>query len=414
MFVYDSGITGLESGRYCETLGWLSMSGIKSSNSTANMKPRGVPNPTQKATKKASTATATAGLPSATANSTANSTALSNLVYSRRYLDWNRLTFAYHAVGSQSNTFDYYNGRRLTYEITDLRKQLNLTTLYGCAPQTYCISCRPFEANGNIFTLLEVAVGAVVINQSRANIPRLIILNTGSVRFDLVEGPFTYDDSFIVSPFTDAFQYIANVDFTTASQVLAAANAAPDSKKRRDLEARDFHFTSLQGDSCVDAVTDFYHGHDGLKRRSEPMTRGKYRRQTSTLTPGYVTTGTYFLINMPERTLSLTCLDDFGTDGDDTIHSKIPSYPQPQYFQGNGSLPTSGSRPATVDLVFLDYIAPDILAALTSLGAHYTMADVDYYLPKSFTTNSYLPVYAKQFWQANVPNCPVGLGVGSS
>ena len=137
--MHDSGIVGLESGRYCETLGWLSMSGIKSSNSTGNMKPRGVPNPTQKATKKASTATGTAGLPSTTANSTANPAALSNLVYSRRYLDWNRLTFAYHAVGSQSNTFDYYNGRRLAYEITDLRKQLNLTTLYGCAPKTYCI-----------------------------------------------------------------------------------------------------------------------------------------------------------------------------------------------------------------------------------------------------------------------------------
>ena len=229
-----------------------------------------------------------------------------------------------------------------------------------------------------------------------------------------MEGPFTYDDSFIVSPFTDKFQYIANVPYSTASQVLATVNAAPDSKKRRDLETRDFHFASLQGDSCVDAVTDFHHGHDGLKRRSEPMTRGKDRRQTSTLTPGYVTTGRHFLMRTPKGTPSLTGLDDFGTDGDDTIHSKIPSYSQPQYFQGNGSLPTAGSAPATVDLVFLDYIAPDILAALISLGARYTLADVSYYLPPSFTTNSYLPAYAQKFWQANVPKCPVGLGVGSS
>lgn len=155
LFVYDSGTVGLESGRYCETLGWLSMSGIKSSNSTGNMKPRGVPNPTQKAIKvSTATGTASAGLPSATANSTANPAAFSNLVYSRRYLDWNRLTFAYHAVGSQSNTFDYYNGRRLTYEITDLRKQLNLTTLYGCAPKTYCIVSE---------TTIVILVGALLI-----------------------------------------------------------------------------------------------------------------------------------------------------------------------------------------------------------------------------------------------------------
>ena len=70
--------------------------------------------------------------------------------------------------------------------------------------------------------------------------------------------------------------------------------------------------------------------------------------------------------------------------------------------------------PATVDLVFLDYIATDVLAALKSAGASYTAADVSYYLPKSFTTNSYLPAYAKIAWQAGVPNCPVGEGVGAT
>src|ERR1035438_10044805 len=34
-------------GRYCETLGWLSMSGINSSTFGGSMKPRGVPNPTR-------------------------------------------------------------------------------------------------------------------------------------------------------------------------------------------------------------------------------------------------------------------------------------------------------------------------------------------------------------------------------
>ena len=291
--MYDSGTVGMESGRYCETLGWLSMSGIESSNFKGKMKPRGVPNPTQKAIRvPTGTGTASAGLPTATANSTATPAAFSKLVYSRRYLDWNRLTFAYHAVGSQSKTFDYQSGLRVTSEITNLRTQLNLTTLYGCVPATYCISCRPFGTNGNIFPLLQVAVGAVVINESRADIPRLIFLNTGSIRFDLVAGPFTYDDSFIVSPFANRWQYIENVPYDLASQVLATLNVGPADKKRRDLETSDFRFTSLQGDSCVDAVVASYQGKDGLKRRSEPMTRGKNRRQTSTLTPGYVTRGT--------------------------------------------------------------------------------------------------------------------------
>ena len=107
--------------------------------------------------------------------------------------------------------------------------------------------------------------------------------------------------------------------------------------------------------------------------------------------------------------------DDFGTDGDDTIHSRIPNYPQPNDLQANASFPTDGSEPATVDLIFLDFIADEyVIPALQSVGASYTVADVSYYLPKSFTTNSYLPAYAKLAWQANVPNCPVGEGVGST
>ena len=214
----------------------------------------------------------------------------------------------------------------------------------------------------------------------------MILINTGSIRFDLIEGPFTFDDSFIVSPFNDKFQYIPNVPYSVASQVLNTLNNQPDTKKR-DLETRDFGFTQ-GGDSCVDAVADNFGAMESrLTPRSTPMTRGKHRRQTSTLTPGYVTK------------------DDFGTDGDDTIHSAIPNYPQPQYVQANGSLPTSA--PAAVDLIFLDFIASNVLQALTSLGATYTTANVQYYLPQTFTLQSYLPAYAQIAWQKNVPNCPV-------
>ena len=278
-------------GRYCETAGWIAISGINSSSFTGNMFPAGVPHPTQKAIKvSTSTATASAVIPSSTGNSSLSS--FSNMVYFRRYLDWNRLTFAYHSVGSQSNTFDYHSGLRVTQDITNLRNQLNLTALYGCAPATFCQYCKPFGTYGNILNLLEIALGATVINQSRADTPRYIIINSGSVRFDLVEGPFTYDDSFIVSPFTDAFQFIPNVPYNIASQVLAGVNAGPSSK-RRDLSTKDFGFTSLQGDSCVEATAESYNYHAGLKRRSEPMTRGLNRRQTSVITPGYVTTGKF-------------------------------------------------------------------------------------------------------------------------
>ena len=364
------------------------MSGINSTTFRGNMKPRGVPNPTRKATKVSrSTGTASAGLASATGLSK-RATALSSMVYSRRYLDWNRLTFAYHAVGSQDNTFDFNSGKRVTADVTKARKELNLTALYGCAPATYCQSCKPFGAEGNLFGLVQTALSTVVVNTSRADTPRLILINTGSLRFDLVKGPFTFDDSFIVSPFKDAFEFIPNVPYASASRILNLINRTPETKKRNNLSPRDFHFsTSSPHDSCVDPPLTSY----GALHPRGIITR----RQTTTLTPGYVTT------------------DDFGTDGDDTPHSKIPYYRQPSYIQANASFPLDKSLPATVDLVFLDYIASNVVAALKSVGESYTMADVGYYLPQSFTTNSYLPEYARVAWQAGVPNCPVGEGVGS-
>jgi len=383
--VYDDKTTALESGRYCETLGWLSMSGF---NTTSKFKgvtnPKGVANPTQRAVKVNGSSTATAALHT--------STSPSNLRYSRRYLDWNRLTFEYHAAGSQIKAFDQKKGLAVSKEITATRKQLNLTSLYGCAPQTWCVSCAPFLSNGSIYSLLTEALSAVVVNEIRAAEPRIIILNTGSIRFDLTKGPFTYDDSFIVSPFDDAFQFIPDVPYNLASQVLGILNNGSFFAKR-SLETRDFGFynPSLEiTDSCTDP--DIAHDH-GLQKRS----LGKViRRQNTGASPGYVTK------------------DDFGTDGDDTMHSKIPSYSYPDYFAANGSFSSNTSTPTTVDLIFLDFIVGDVLEVLTSLGGSYTTADVGYYLGKTFTTNSYLPLYAQTAptWQANVPNCPVGQGVG--
>lgn len=49
--VYDDSAVGIESGRYCETLGWMSVSGFDKSNSGFNgvKNPHGVPNPSRPA-----------------------------------------------------------------------------------------------------------------------------------------------------------------------------------------------------------------------------------------------------------------------------------------------------------------------------------------------------------------------------
>lgn len=94
------------------------------------------------------------------------------------------------------------------------------------------------------------------------------------------------DDSFIVSPFNDAFQYIPDVPYSIASKVLGILNAGPNQK--RDLESRDFSFEPMTGEVCPDGIVS---PGEELKPRSTFRTRGLNRRQTAKQTPGYVTTG---------------------------------------------------------------------------------------------------------------------------
>lgn len=381
--VYDDKCTALGSGRYCETLGWLSMSGVSSDTYTGANEPTGVTNPSRPAVNVTSS------------NSTAPGSYTNNtgLRYSRRYLDWNRLTFEYHATGSQAKALDTPRGLNITKDIQSFRQSLNLTKLYGCAPQTWCVSCVPFLSEGSIYSLLQDAVSTVVVNETRKENARVLTLNTGSVRFDLPKGPFTFDDSFIVSPFDNAFQYISDVPYELAGNVLEILNNGSFFAKR-SLETRDFGFYNPSLESSADACTDpgVFHSHSKQKRSLGRIVR----RQNTGVTPGYVTK------------------DDFGSDGDDTVHSAIPSYENPQYFGANGTFPTNGSLPATVDFVFIDFIQQDVLDVLGVLGGSYTEADVQYYLPPTFTTNTYLSVYAQTSsdWQADMPNCPVGLGIG--
>lgn len=147
-----------------------------------------------------------------------------------------------------------------------------------------------------------------------------------------------------------------------ASQVLAALESG-DYPSKRDLSTESFGFTQMNPslDSCIDPPVT----RDNLiTKRSYPG--GRIIRRQTTTTPGYVTT------------------DDFGSDGDDTVHSKIPYYSVPNFFQANGSLPANGTlaADATVDLIFLDYVAGSVVKALNGLGGDYTDEEVTYYLPK--------------------------------
>ncbi|KID89232.1 hypothetical protein MGU_03917 [Metarhizium guizhouense ARSEF 977] len=351
--VYDDNAVGIESGRFCETLGWMSISGFDSSNSGFHGvgHPQGVPNPSRPAREGAK----------------------SPFVYSRRYLDWNRKTFLYHSKQTEK-TYDYHSGLRVTGDITRDREELKLGQVYGCAPQDYCIDCVPFtDDKKNIFPgVIYPAVSAIVLNETRKDKSRIILGNTGAIRFDLHKGPFTYDDNFIVSPFRDVFFYIADVPFDKASKVIGQLNNGVVDKR--------FASTRIPSDECTNPTL----GHMSRRDMREP--RGIVRRQDAVV-PGYTTE------------------DDWGTDaGDDTQHSDIPSFSIPGYWEARASFPQDGSNPDKVDLIFFDFIQNHVLA---DLGAGFTADMVHCYINCTFTSQDFMLPYAKLAWQENVDNCPI-------
>lgn len=283
------------------------MSGFSKCNSgyQGPSNPQSVPNPTRKAT----------------ANSTAP------FKYSRRYLDWNRLTFQFHTNELTAAAFDTDSGLALTAEITEDREDLKIDAVMGCAPQAYCMTCAPFNSSDNIFPLLAEALATTVVNTTREAIPRYVISNTGSIRFDLYKGPFTYDDQFIVSPFLDAFLYVPEVPCNLASTVLDALNNAGANEKRN------FGSMPVERDICVDPMVAPLGARDVFEHSH--IHTAVTRRQVVDLTPGYTTT------------------DDFGTDGDDTPHTEIPYYSVPDFFQAAAGFGEGGCTD-TADLVFLD------------------------------------------------------------
>jgi hypothetical protein len=187
------------------------------------------------------------------------------------------------------------------------------------------MTCVPFDSPKNIFPLLSEALAETVVSQERKDIARYVISNTGGIRFDMYKGPFTYDDSFIVSPFRDAFLYVPNVPYALATTVLGGLNHAGASGKR-DLG----YMPVVEREICVDPIVE---PRSEIRRDDTP--RGITRRQVVDLVPGYTTT------------------DDFGTDGDDTAHSKIPYYSIPAFFQGAAGFDANGHADV-VDVVFVD------------------------------------------------------------
>ncbi|KAI1504950.1 ser/Thr protein phosphatase family [Biscogniauxia marginata] len=338
---FDDQAFAIASGRYFETIGWMSVDGIKKKN-----------------------------------NGGVSTEA--TVSFKRRYIDNNLLGLYYH-TGLNETTFPTEHGRNVTKKIAEARKALNLDYTYGCAPQDLWVNRAEYPSNSSIFTWLEEQViPQAVVNEERADKPKLAIVNTGAMRFDIFEGPFTKDSTYLISPFTSKFNYIPDVPYAVASKVIQLLNSGgPVFGSTLDTRYLTIPEQMIPGFS------------PGAKSFvEEPLPRilesGDQKplggEQEPDLVGGYTTK------------------DDLGEDGDDAVHSPIDFFEVPNCIQAQIAFPEA-KEPETVDLVFIDFVQPWIIMALKFSGGDYSNDDVKVYVDKTLT--DVIEGWVKKNWKDN-------------
>ncbi|KAL4868940.1 hypothetical protein BDV12DRAFT_168639 [Aspergillus spectabilis] len=343
---YDSSAYGLASGRFMETIGFMSIDGLSTKDS---QKRHGLPSPT----------------------------------FERRYIDNNLFSF-YHHTGLDRDTFPTEQGQNVSHLIQQSRSALQLDEIYGCIPQSLWMSRSPYTAEDSIYAWLQKRVlPEMLIDESRSGKPALAIVNTGAIRFDLFKGQFTRDSAFIVSPFTSGFRYLKDVPYDKATLILEVLNAQPKIFKDSQDMARPLPWSLAPPEQAAyyhDVVFD-HKEHNGLMidipTDQTLMASSGYPQLE--IVPGYTTS------------------DDLGSDGDDTVHSTINFYQVPNCIDAL-TFNAGPAVPETVDLVYIDFIEPYVTAAakFARLDADVTR-ESDVYMP-STTLTDLIVKWVKDNW----------------
>lgn len=325
---YDDRASGLASGRFMETIGFISIDGLFTHSQSTH---------------------STLGSPR----------------FSRKYLDNNLLSF-YHHTSLDEEAFHTEHGRNTSELIRKSRSALELDRVYGCSPRDLWISRVRYPNKNSIYTWIEKEViPGALRDDSRSGKPALAIANTGAIRFDLFKGPFTQDSAYILSPFTNGFRYLKDIPFDQAQLIVEFLNNQPKILTQSQRHSDNTAWTLAPPEQSAythDVVAGDESGHEswGSKFGQAPLSSKGHSKPN--VFPGYTTT------------------DDAGSNGDDTVHSPISSYSVPNCIQALVS--NTSATPDTVDLVYVDFVEPYIVQAAKAIGLEINVPqDSDVYMP---------------------------------
>ncbi|CAE6516238.1 unnamed protein product [Rhizoctonia solani] len=320
----DNRSMSLMSGQYMETVGWMSanLDGVK--NST---KP---------------------------------------IQFSRRYLDANRNTYQFH---TKQSGFDTAKGKKITKAMSQVAKYWDLTQVWGQAPQDYYFDRVEYPNNSSLLNLVAEQVFPAALaaaNPERAKLPHTTIIDTGSQRFDVYSGPFTRNDQYIVSPYSNVIVYMT-VPAGIAKQIVGQLNGGT-TRKRSEEDLEDY--------ARGEIMARF-----GEWKREQYKAHYNTRRDRG-LTLGYATT------------------DSCPGVGDDILHEPVASYAIPKYI--SLPFPSDIADDTLVDAIFFDFYQNKVISIVNSHGGggkNYTTDDVKGWgVDKPLVTSAIYEPFVKGAW----------------
>lgn len=231
--------------------------------------------------------------------------------FDRRYLDQNRVSYAFHA----GEDFDTSEGIATSRRILDASRAFNISYAYGTAPRSFYASRVRPDSPSSLLGLLSGPDGVldtVVRNPSRPG-PPLVAINTGGIRADVFKGVFTVNDQFIALPFANRFLFVPDVPHSTASKLLHLLNSGHSRSTGADDEVSascgkgmDYPQSTFDDDDDEPVISPHRH--------QIPLRPPVDRHPDDGQTYGYVTH------------------DSCGPEpGDDVVHRRLPQFHQPDY-----------------------------------------------------------------------------------
>ncbi|GAA5891579.1 hypothetical protein JCM6882_004515 [Rhodosporidiobolus microsporus] len=344
--------------------------------------------------------------------------------FTRRYLDQNRNTYAYHT----GKDFDTPEGKNITRWLSETVVKFNLTEQFGVAPQDYFLHRFPPTHRHSIFDLLTTRVLPLIVRRADRPPRPFTILNTGSIRFDVFKGPFTRSDQWAILPFANNFLYVPSIPLPLAHKLLHYLNlvgehgllpsqSADVGETFEALRSSSSSFAAGNG-----AESDLFSS-DTLAAAESAATEHRHRlallsssSSSSSLAPSSSSSsssGHWRFSRLSEGYVTLDACGGSDRDeqlGDDTAHRPFRTARQPVFvgtalpplssLAANADGEASEEEEETVDVVFFDFITPDILSALNVLGGKgkkYGAEDVRKYL-EDVGANTLMETYARREW----------------